>query len=186
MNKTNVLKKLFFSTLYLSAFTFGGGYVIISLMKNKFVDDYKWISEEEMLDLVAIAQSAPGPIAVNGAIVIGYKVAGVLGMLVAILATIIPPFTIICVISLFYKIFQTNIYIKTILEGMQSGVGAVIASVVYDMAYPIVKSKNIVNNIIMVGAFLITYCFDINVVYVILFCGLFGVVRTLIEGKRIK
>ena len=67
------LRKLFFETLYLSAFTFGGGYVIVSLLKKKFVDDLHWISEDEMLDLVAIAQSAPGPIAVNGAIVVGYK-----------------------------------------------------------------------------------------------------------------
>ena len=66
------LRKLFFETLYLSAFTFGGGYVIVSLLKKKFVDDLHWISEEEMLDLVAIAQSAPGPIAVNGAIVVGW------------------------------------------------------------------------------------------------------------------
>ena len=69
----NKLVKLFFSTLYLSAFTFGGGYVIVSLMRKKFVDNYHWIDEDEMLDLVAIAQSAPGPIAVNGAIVVGYK-----------------------------------------------------------------------------------------------------------------
>ena len=64
-NKREVLVKLFLSTLYLSAFTFGGGYVIVTLMKKKFVDDYHWIEENEMLDLVAIAQSAPGPIAVN-------------------------------------------------------------------------------------------------------------------------
>ena len=75
-DKKNVLRKLFLSTLYLSAFTFGGGYVIVTLMKKKFVDQYHWIEEDEMLDLVAIAQSAPGPIAVNGAIVVGYKLAG--------------------------------------------------------------------------------------------------------------
>ena len=68
--KSTILKKLFFSTLYLSAFTFGGGYVIVTLLKNKFVDEYHWIDEEEMLDLVAIAQSSPGAIAVNGAIVV--------------------------------------------------------------------------------------------------------------------
>ena len=78
-NKKNVLWKLFISTLYLSAFTFGGGYVIVTLMKKKFVDDYHWIEENEMLDLVAIAQSSPGPIAVNGAIVVGYKLAGMPG-----------------------------------------------------------------------------------------------------------
>ena len=83
------LWKIFWSTFYLSAFTFGGGYVIVSLMKKKFVDEYHWIEEEEMLDLVAIAQSAPGAIAVNGAIVIGYKLAGIAGILTAIAGTVI-------------------------------------------------------------------------------------------------
>ena len=97
--KKKVLWKIFISTLYLSAFTFGGGYVIVTLMKKKFVDDYHWIEKNEMLDLVAIAQSSPGAIAVNGAIVVGYKLAGMLGTLVAIVGTIIPPFLIISVIS---------------------------------------------------------------------------------------
>lgn len=77
--------RLFLSTLYLSAFTFGGGYVIVTLMKKKFVDEYHWIEENEMLDLVAIAQSSPGAIAVNGAIVVGYKLAGIAGTVTAIL-----------------------------------------------------------------------------------------------------
>ena len=88
MNRKHVLWKLFVSTLYLSAFTFGGGYVIVTLMKEKFVDELHWMEEDEMLDLIAIAQSAPGAIAVNGAIVVGYKLAGLLGALVAIVATI--------------------------------------------------------------------------------------------------
>ena len=78
MNRKHVLWKLFVSTLYLSAFTFGGGYVIVTLMKEKFVDELHWMEEDEMLDLIAIAQSAPGAIAVNGAIVVGYKLAGLL------------------------------------------------------------------------------------------------------------
>ena len=77
--KWTKIRKVFFSTLYLSTFTFGGGYVIVTLMKKKFVDELHWIDEEEMLDLVAIAQSAPGAIAVNGAIVVGYKLAGIAG-----------------------------------------------------------------------------------------------------------
>ena len=85
MKKKNLLWKLFVSTFYISAFTFGGGYVIVSLMKKKFVDEYHWIEEDEMLDLVAIAQSSPGAIAVNGAIVVGFKLAGLPGTLVAIL-----------------------------------------------------------------------------------------------------
>ena len=135
-NKKQVLGKLFLSTLYLSAFTFGGGYVIVTLMKQKFVDELHWIEEDEMLDLVAIAQSAPGAIAVNGAIVVGYKLAGVLGALTAILAAIIPPFVIISVISYFYELFRDNFIVSRLLSGMQAGVGAVIASVVWDMGSP--------------------------------------------------
>ena len=116
-NKKEVLKKLFFSTLYLSAFTFGGGYVIVTLMKQKFVDELHWIEEEEMLDLIAIAQSAPGAIAVNGAIVVGYKLWGLLGALVAIFATIIPPFLIITVISFFYELFRDNFVVSSLLSG---------------------------------------------------------------------
>ena len=87
--KSTVLKKLFLSTLSLSAFTFGGGYVIISLMKTKFVDELHWITEDEMLDMTAIAQSSPGAIAVNGAIVVGYKLAGIPGVLISVLGAIL-------------------------------------------------------------------------------------------------
>lgn len=108
-DKKKILAKLFFSTLYLSAFTFGGGYVIVTLMKQKFVDELHWIQEDEMLDLIAIAQSAPGAIAVNGAIVVGFKLAGVLGAVTAIAASIIPPFLIITVISYFTSCSGTTI-----------------------------------------------------------------------------
>lgn len=140
--KQKVLWKLFLSTLYLSAFTFGGGYVIVTLMKDKFVDKYHWIEENEMLDLIAIAQSAPGAIAVNGAIVVGYKLAGLAGVLTAIFGTVLPPFLIISVISVFYQIFRDNFIIRELLDGMQAGVGAVIASVVWDMAAGITKKKS--------------------------------------------
>ena len=133
MKKSTTMWKIFISTLYLSTFTFGGGYVIVTLMKKKFVDDYHWIEENEMLDLGAIAQSSPGAIAINGAIVIGYKLAGMLGVIVAVMGTVIPPFAIIAVISVCYQIFHDNEIVSRVLEGMQAGVGAVIASVTYDM-----------------------------------------------------
>ena len=98
--KGTVLKKLFFSTLYISAFTFGGGFVIITFMKRKFVDELHWIDMTEMLDLTALAQSSPGAIAVNAAILVGWRVAGLMGMLIAVLGTILPPMLILSVISL--------------------------------------------------------------------------------------
>lgn len=136
------LRKLFFETLYLSAFTFGGGYVIVSLLKKKFVDDLHWISEDEMLDLVAIAQSAPGPIAVNGAIVVGYKLCGFPGILLSVLGAVIPPFLILSVISLFYSAFRSNFMIHHMLSGMRCGVSAVIMSVTWDMASGVLIEKS--------------------------------------------
>ena len=183
-SKKTVLIRLFLSTLYLSAFTFGGGYVIVTLMKKKFVDQYHWIEEDEMLDLIAIAQSAPGAIAVNGAIVVGYKLAGLLGTLVAIIATILPPFFIISVISLFYSAFQNNLIVSRMLEGMQAGVAAVIASVVYEMGRGIIQGKNAGSITIMAGAFLAACVFQINVIYIILVCGVIGVIRTKLSGKE--
>ncbi len=182
--RLRLLRKLFLSTLYLSAFTFGGGYVIITLMKQKFVDHYHWIEEEEMLDLVAIAQSTPGAIAVNGAIVIGYKLAGPLGALVAIVGTVLPPFVIISLLSLCYETFQGLYAVQKILEGMQAGVGAVIAAVAWDMGRGVVEERDTVSTVILAASFVAACFLEINVVYIILFCGLLGVVRTLLEKRR--
>ena len=186
MNRKHVLWKLFVSTLYLSAFTFGGGYVIVTLMKEKFVDELHWMEEDEMLDLIAIAQSAPGAIAVNGAIVVGYKLAGLLGALVAIVATIIPPFVIITVISYFYELFRDNFIVSKLLAGMQAGVGAVIASVVWDMGSGVVKQKSVLSDLIMAAAFVAACVFRVNAVYIILCCIALGAARTLLAGRRKK
>lgn len=182
--KKNVYFKLFVSTLYLSAFTFGGGYVIITLLKNKFVDELHWIDEEEMLDLAAIAQSAPGPIAINGAIVVGFKLGGIPGVLLSILGAVLPPFIILTTISFFYESFKQNMYIQSVLKGMQAGVAAVIVSVVYDMGSDVVKTKDFVLVGIMILAFVANYVFGLNVVYIIITVGLFGVVRTIIREKK--
>ena len=182
--KSEILKKLFFSTLYLSAFTFGGGYVIVSLMKKKFVDELHWIGEEEMLDLVAIAQSSPGAIAVNGAIVVGYKLAGIPGALTAIIATILPPFVVISIISSFYAAFRDNFVISQLLKGMQAGVGALICTVVYDMGSGIIKKKDPYTIAIMVLAFAAVCVFRVNVVAVILVCGVLGLIKGIINKRR--
>ena len=181
-----ILKKLFISTFYLSAFTFGGGYVIVTLMKKTFVDQYHWIDEEEMLDLVAIAQSCPGAIAVNGAIVVGYKLAGLPGVMTSVLATVIPPFAILSLISLCYAAFRSNQYVGWMLNGMQAGVGAVIAQVVWEMGSGIVKDRQWISVLIMAAAFIANYVYNVNVVLIILLCAAIGVVRTLSSGHNKK
>ncbi|XCP84660.1 chromate transporter [Roseburia hominis] len=182
--KKEILLKLFTSTFYLSMFTFGGGYVIVSLMKKKFVDELHWIDEQEMLDMVAIAQSSPGPIAVNGAIVVGYKLCGALGALSAVIGAVLPPFLILSAISGIYTLVKDNQIVSAMLLGMQSGVGAVIASVTYDMAASEMKEKNILSVLIMVGAFLANWVWKVNVVLIILICAGIGVIRTLIGERR--
>ena len=183
-NNVHLLRSLFLSTFYLSAFTFGGGYVIVTLMKRKFVDELHWIDEDEMLDLVAIAQSAPGAIAVNGAIVVGYKLAGVTGLLTAVLGTVLPPFLILSVISVCYEAFRSMTLIALMLEGMQAGVVAVIASVVWDMGSGITKEKDMVSILVMIAAFAVSMIFNINVIFIILAAGILGFVRTMLRRRR--
>lgn len=183
-DKRAILKKLFFSTLYLSTFTFGGGYVIVSLLKTKFVDELHWIDENEMLDLIAIAQSSPGAIAVNGAIVVGYKLAGMPGIFCAILGAILPPFVIITAISAFYTAFKENFFIQNMLSGMRAGVGAVIISVVYDMGRGVTKLRSPILIMIMIAAFLANYYFKINVILIILLTALIGAIRTVVSAKK--
>lgn len=185
MSQKQILQKLFTSTLMLSAFTFGGGYVIITLMKKTFVDDFGWIDEEEMLDLVAIAQSAPGAIAVNGAIVVGYKLAGLLGVLTAVFATIIPPFAIISLIAVFYDAFRQNTWIALLLEGMQAGVGAVIVAVVISMGQQVIQRKTLILNVIMFTAFIANYLFNVNVIIIILIAAGIGLTQYFIRRDKV-
>lgn len=185
MKKKKKLLRLFIETFYLSAFTFGGGYMIVSLMKKKFMNEYHWIEEDEMLDLVAIAQSAPGAIAVNGAIVVGYKLAGISGVIVSVFGAVLPPFLIISVVSVFYEIFRDNRIVAAMLSGMQTGVGAVIISVVYEMAKGQSKKENRIElAIIMVVAFMASYVFNISVIYIILACIGVGIVQYGISRKK--
>lgn len=173
--KGKTLLKLFLSTLYISTFTFGGGFVIITFMKRKFVDELHWIDENEMLDLVALAQSSPGAIAVNAAILVGWHVSGLIGMIMAVLGTILPPMLILTTVSFFYSMFATNVYIAFILKGMQAGVAAVIFDVVCGLGVNVIKLHRSVYLIIMAGAFIATSIFNIQVVYIILVSILFGI-----------
>ena len=191
MNTPNVpetraarLRKLFLSTLYISSFTFGGGIVIVTCMKKKFVDELHWIDEQEMLDMTALAQSSPGAIAVNAAILVGWQVEELLGMLIAVLGTIIPPMLILSIISLFYNAFATNIYVALVLKGMQAGVAAVILDVVCDLGDKVVKSHSPLYIGLMVAAFAANFVFNVNVILIILAAAVLGIVRVLLQSRK--
>ena len=175
---------LFLATLYISTFTFGGGFVIVTFMKRKFVDELHWIDMTEMLDLTALAQSSPGAIAVNAAILVGWRVAGLMGMLIAVLGTILPPMLILSVISLCYQAFASNLYVALILKGMQAGVAAVILDVVCGLGSNVIKQKRPILLVIMAVAFLANMVWKVNVVYIILASALMGILLELMGRKR--
>lgn len=186
MKSIETYKKLFTSTFYLSAFTFGGGYVIIPLMKKKFVDDLKWLEDEEMMNLAAIAQSAPGAVAVNASILLGYRIAGLKGALVTVLGTVLPPLIILSVISMFYVAFRENAIVQAVLKAMQSAVAAVICDVVISMSSGLIKDKNIVSIVVMIVAFCANYFLQVNVIVIVLMCGVFGVAMMFMEQRKAK
>ncbi|MDD7305093.1 MAG: chromate transporter [Peptoniphilaceae bacterium] len=180
MEKKKNLLTLFISTLYLSTFTFGGGYVIVSLMKSKFVDELGWLNKEEMLDMAAIAQSAPGAIAVNAALVIGYKVFGIVGALVAMIGTILPPLVIISIISVFYNWFKSNLIFALMLKGMQAGVSALLIKVIIDMTKEVLKEDKVFSIVIIGCALIAAIIFKVNIMYIILSLIGLGLIFTLI------
>ena len=161
-----VLFQLFRSTFSLSAFTFGGGYVIVPLMQKKFV---------------AIAQSSPGAIAINASIIIGYRIQGVVGAIVSVFGTVLPPFLVISIITLCYDWFIQVEAIQTILFGMQAGVCAVICDVVYKMAKDIVSQGEAIYIVLMLVAFLLSVVFNVHLLLIILGCGIAGYI---FEKKR--
>ena len=166
--------KLFKSTFVISAFTIGGGFVIIPLLKAKFVDEYGWLNDKEALNLVAIAQSAPGVVAANAAISMGYRMAGFKGSLVALLATVLPPLITLSIISYCYDFFASNQYIQLMLKGMQCGATAIILNVALDLLIKEWKKKLLIPLLIIVGTFVANYFFDINLMYAILVDALIG------------
>ncbi len=179
-----ILWQLFKSTFVLSASTFGGGFVIVSLMKKKFVEELKWLDEDEMLDITAIAQSSPGPIPVNASVILGYRMHGVVGSLVAIAGTIIPPMIIISIISVFYTEFRENQVIAIALQVMRVGVAAVIMDVVFNLATNVFKGKSKFYISLMFIAFIATFFFNVSAMLVILLSLAIGISELVIIHFR--
>ncbi len=184
--RKGLMAKLFASMFLISACTFGGGYVIVSLMKKKYVDEYGWLEEQEMLDYTALAQSCPGAIAVNAAILAGWRVCGLPGMLAAVAGTVLPPLCILSVITLCYNAFAHNPYVALALSGMQAGVAAVLCDVVLSLGKNVLRQHSMIKNATMVAAFIAVYAFDVGVIWVILCAALLGAAITLAHRKEAK
>ena len=137
-----------------------------------------------MLDLISIAQSSPGPIAVNASLIIGYQMGGIRGALITALGTVLPPLLIISVISYFYEKVRDNNYVKAAMRGMQAGIAAVICNVVADMGVNVVRSKNWLSIGLMIGVFAITFFTKVNIAWIILSCALIGLLNGVIASRR--
>ena len=168
--------KLFQSTFLISAFTVGGGFVIIPLLRAKYVDEYGWLDDKETLNLVSIAQSMPGVVAVNAAIILGYRMAGLRGALTALVATILPPLVTLSVISCAYDWFATNPYVRYALKGMQCGATALIVNVAIDLLQKQWRKKLLWPLAIIVGTFVANFFFDVNIMLLVVIDGLLGLV----------
>ena len=184
MQSRHRLWTLFTSMLYISTFTFGGGFVIVSLMQKKFVEELHWLEEDEMLDMAALAQASPGAIAVNGAILVGRKLAGIPGIAVAVLGTILPPMVILSLISLAYEAFATNLWVARALKGMQAGVAAVIVDVSLNLGTRVVKERDPLCIALMIVAFMLNYALHVNVIYIILGAALLGIGKALYLRRK--
>ena len=140
MNKLKSLFQIFISMMKIGVFTFGGGYAMISLLENEFVSRKKWIESDEFLDLVTIAESTPGPIAINCSTYVGYKREGILGAVFGTLGMCIPSFTIIFVISVFFDRFMEITWVASAFRGIQVCVIYLILSAGYRMFKKIKKN----------------------------------------------
>lgn len=166
--------KLFQSTFLISAFTVGGGFVIIPLLRAKYVDEYGWLDDRDTLSLVSIAQSMPGVVAVNAAIILGYRMAKLRGALTALLATILPPLITLSIISVAYDWFATNPYVRYALKGMQCGATALIIDVTIDLLRKQIKKKLVLPLVIIAATFIANFFFDVNLMLLIVIDGIVG------------
>ncbi len=181
------LLDLFLTFLKIGAFTFGGGYAMISLLENEFVSKKQWLEKEEFLDVLAVSESSPGPIAVNTATYIGYKVGGALGSFLATLAVCLPSFTIIFIISLFFDRFLRIKWVGYAFRGIQVAVVYLIASA--GVKFIVGLKKNAFNVIVASAVFLAfillsLFAVRFSSIFYILIAGLLGLTLYLIDRIR--
>lgn len=180
---------LFITMLKIGLFTFGGGYAMIALLENEFVSRRKWIEKNEFLDMVAIAESTPGPIAINAATYIGYRVLRFRGSLIATVGVCIPSFAIIYVISLFFDKFLSLTIVANALKGIQICVIYLIFSAGVKMLKGISKTPfNVITIIAVMSAMIITSILAVNfsTIYYILICDICGVVLYLFQSLSVN
>lgn len=185
MEKDIKLSEIFFTFFKINAVTFGGGYTIVPVIRDEFMKKKGLIDEEEMLSLVALAQSGPGAMAISTSLLTGYRLRGWKGAITALLASVLPCLIIISIIFYFYEAFSTNFWVKSALMGMGGVISAVLILTVYDMGKAALRKHKYFSMLLMVSAFVASYFFKVHTIIIILalaFIGLFTF-SILSEGK---
>lgn len=165
--------QMFISFFKIGAFTFGGGYAMIPLIEEEMVSNKKWIEKDEFVDIVAIAQSFPGALAVNTSIFTGYKVQGILGAVAALLGTALPSFMIILLVASVFLKFRENYYVEQVFKGINGAVPVLVLVAIFSISKSI--KRNYLNLAIIIAALILLQIFNVNPVVVIIFSGVFGV-----------
>lgn len=180
------LTTLFLTFLKINTFTFGGGYTIVPIIRDEFVYGKELIKDEDMLDIVALAQSGPGAMAISTSLLTGYKLRGPLGALVCMFASILPCLVIITIISSFYQSFRDNFYVNAALEGISGIISAVLLITVFNMGRAAMKKNWVFSLFTMVFSFVLGYFTSINTGLIILFLGLLGIVKNAVTEGGIQ
>ena len=175
---------LFKVNFFISAFTFGGGYVVIPMIRKYFVTEKHLFSEDELMDMAAIAQSSPGAIAINLAVLAGFRSAGFSGAVLCGVSSVLPPFLILSVISTCYQVFRDLPVVAAILKGMEAAVGALIVDIVFDMGAAVLKEKKPFFASLMPAAFAGSFLLGINVMVILLICVAACLIYYYLSAKR--
>jgi len=183
-SKWKTLWALFCTFFKIGGFTFGGGYAMIPLIQKEAVENRGWVTDDDILEIIAIAESTPGPIAINSATFVGYRTCGVLGAACATLGVVLPSFVIILLISFVLEQFQEVKAVQYAFNGIRAGVLALLFKALWSMYKK--SPKGWVAYVVMGAAFVLTAFVKINVLLVILFCAAFGLITAMLAERRVK
>ena len=181
------LASIFLIFLKINTFTFGGGYTIVPVIRDEFIHKKKLIEEEEMLNIVALAQSGPGPMAISCSLLTGYRLRGPLGAITGLVASVLPCLVIITLLYYVYDAVQSNPWVRSAFAVMSGAISAVLVWTTINMARTALTKHRYFGMILMATAFICSYFFKLNTALIIVACGLIGLITfSIVEESKVK
>ena len=178
------LLELFWTFFKIGGFTFGGGHAMIPLIQKETVENKKWITDDDILEIIAIAESTPGPVAINSATFVGYRTAGFWGAVFATMGVVLPSFCIILAIAYLLDNFMEIKAVQYAFKGINAGVLALLFKALWNMYKK--SPKSWASYVVMGASFLLTAILKVNLFIVIVGCAVFGLVTATIAERRLK